>query len=255
MIRGVIFDLGSTLMYFDGKWEDADNLSNANLIEFLKSRDVAVGENFQEQFLLDRRRHWQSAEDHGIEARVEEALRDTLFQMGISLQAGSRLSTDDLLPRAVETYFAEFEKRWRAYPDAVDTLRELCARGMRVGLISNADDVGLVQRECASLGFAPFLDPIISSAGEPRWRKPDPRIFHLVADTWQLAPNEIAMVGDAAAYDVLGARRAGMRGILIDRGDNAPWQKIPDDLKDNPHIQPDATIRALAEIPILIAKM
>jgi len=241
MIRGVIFDLGSTLMYFDGKWEDADNLSNANLIDFLKSQGVAVAGNFREQFLLDRRRHWQSAEDHGIEGRVEEALRDTLFQMGC-------FSTDGFLPNAVETYFAEFEKCWRAYPDAVDTLRELCARGLRVGLISNADDVGLVQRECANLGFAPFLDPIISSAADPRWRKPDPRIFHLVADAWQLAPNEIAMVGDAARYDVLGARRAGMRGILIDRGDNAPWQKIPDALANDPYIQPDATVANLAQV-------
>ena len=241
MIRGVIFDLGSTLMYFDGAWEEADNISNANLIEFLKTQGIAISENFREQFLLDRRRHWQSAEDHGIEARVEEALRDTLFQMGV-------FSTDGFLLPAVESYFAEFEKRWRAYRDAVDILRELCARGLRVGLISNADDVGLVQRECANLGFTPFLDPIISSAAEPRWRKPDPRIFHLVADAWQLPPQEIAMVGDAARYDVLGARRAGMRGILIDRGDNAPWQKIPDELKDDPHIQPDATISTLSQL-------
>ena len=248
MIRGVIFDLGSTLMYFDGEWEDADNISNANLIEFLKLQGVTVAENFREQFLLDRRRHWQSAEDHGIEGRVEEALRDTLFQMG-------HFSTDDFLPQAVEAYFAEFERRWRAYPDAVDTLRELCARGLCVGLISNADDVGLVQRECMNLGFGPFLDPIISSAADPRWRKPDPRIFHLVADAWQLAPHEIAMVGDAARYDILGARRAGMYSILIDRGDNAPWQTIPDHLANDPHIQPDATIRTLAEIPILIGKL
>jgi putative hydrolase of the HAD superfamily len=241
MIKGIIFDLGSTLMYFDGKWSDVDNLANTSLVAFLKAQGIAVAENFQEQFLLDRRRHWQGAEDHGTEARTEEALRDTLFQMGV-------FSTDGLLPRAIENYFAEFEKRWRAYPDAIETLQTLRARGMRVGLISNADDVGTVHRLCANLGFTPFLDPLISSAAEPRWRKPDPRIFHLVADAWQLAPSEIAMVGDAARYDVLGAHRAGMRGILIDRGDNAPWQKIPDELANDPHIQPDATVANLAQV-------
>lgn len=248
MIRGVIFDLGSTLMYFDGIWEEVDQRANLNLTVFLKTRGVTVANNFREQFLLDRKRHWQSAEDHGTEARTEEALRDTLFQMGV-------FSTDGFLPEATAIYFAEFEKCWHAYPDAVDTLRELQARGLRLGLISNADDVGLVYRLSARLGFTPYLDPIISSAAEPRWRKPDPRIFDLVADAWNMPPGEIAMVGDAARYDVLGAHRAGMRGILVDRGDNAPWQNIPDALKADAHILPDATIRELAELPILLARM
>ncbi len=36
------------------------------------------------------------------------------------------------------------------------------------------------------------------------------------------------MVGDAPVYDILGAHRAGMRGILIDRGEGHPWQTIPE---------------------------
>jgi len=247
MIKGIIFDLGSTLMRFAGVWEETDQIATANLAAFLKTQGIAVGENFREQFLLDRKRHWQSAEDHGRECRVEEALRDTLFQMGT-------FSTNGFLPRATETYFAEMEKHWQEYPDALETLQALKTRGLRQGLLSNADDVGLVHRECAKLGFTAYLDPIHSSAEEPRWRKPDPRVFHLISDAWQIAPNEIVMVGDAPRYDVLGAHRAGMCAILIDRGDNAVWQQIPDELKDDPHIQPDATVKTLTEIPSLIGQ-
>jgi putative hydrolase of the HAD superfamily len=241
MIRGIIFDLGSTLMYFEGKWEDIDKESAGSLIAFLKSNGVPVDDTFPGLFLKYRKRGWKSTEETGLEHTVEDALRDTLAQLG-------HFSLDGLLPRAVAVYFALGESRWHAYPDAMETLCALHGRGLRVGLISNADDDGLVQRAVARLGFAPYLSPVLSSAAEPRWRKPDPRIFHLVSDAWQLPPAEIAMVGDAARYDVLGAHRAGMRGILIDRGDNAPWQKIPDELANDPAVKPDAVVRSLSEV-------
>ncbi len=248
MIRGIIFDLGSTLMYFEGKWEDVDKESTASLIASLKSKGVPVDDSFPALFLEHRKRGWKLAEETNIEHTVEEALSGALTQLG-------HFSLDGLLPRAVEAYFALGETRWHAYPDAMETLRALQSRGLRVGLISNADDDGIVHRMVAQHGLAPYLSPVLSSAAEPRWRKPDLRVFHLVSDAWQLPPAEIAMVGDAARYDVLGAHRAGMRGILIDRGDNAPWQKIPDELANDPLWRADATVRALTEIPGVIERM
>ncbi len=248
MIKGIVFDLGSTLMYFEGKWEDVDQRSTASLVAFLNAQGVSVDDMFPALFLEYRKRGWKFTEETGLEHTVEDALRDTLAQLG-------HFSFDGWLPRAVAAYFALGEMCWHAYPDAVAMLQELTRRGLRVGLISNADDNGLVQRAVQRLGFAPYLSPVLSSAAEPRWRKPDPRIFHLVSDAWHLPPAEIAMVGDAARYDVLGAHRAGMRSILIDRGDNAPWQNIPDELANDPAVQPDATVRALAEIPGMIERM
>ena len=247
MIKGIIFDLGSTLMYFEGKWEDVDQQSTASLIAFLNANGVAVDGTFPALFLEHRKRGWKLAEETNVEHTVADALRDTLAQMG-------HFSLDGLLPRAIETYFALGETHWHVYPDAVATLQTLQARGLSLGLISNADDDGLVHRAVARLGFAPYLSPVLSSAAEPRWRKPDPRIFHLVSEVWQMLPAEIAMVGDTVRYDILGAHRAGMRGILIDHGENAPWQQTPDELANDPAVKPDATVRALAEIPEVIGK-
>ena len=254
MIRGIIFDLGSTLMYFEGKWEDVDKESTASLIAFLKSNGVPVDDSFPALFLEQRKRGWKLAEETDIEHTVEEALSGALTRGHCVTRLG-QFSLDGLLPRAVEAYSALGETCWRAYPDAMETLRALQSRGLRVGLISNADDDGIVHRMVAQHGLEPYLSPILSSAAEPRWRKPDPRIFRLVSAAWHLPPAEIAMVGDAARYDVLGAHRAGMRGILIDRGDNAPWQKVPDELASDPAVKPDATVRSLAEIPGVIERM
>jgi FMN phosphatase YigB (HAD superfamily) len=63
------------------------------------------------------------------------------------------------------------------------------------------------------------------------------------------------MVGDAVRYDVVGAHRAGMRSILIDRGDLAPWQNIPDEMANDPTVRADAKVASLTEIPAVIEKM
>lgn len=247
MLKGVIFDLGGTLMYFEGQWEEVDNASTAALVAFLKDNGIRVGDDFHARFLEQRQTGWKLAEQTGIEHTVEEALGKTLVGLG-------HFSPDSPLPRAVQIYFALGEQHWHAYPDAIETLQELHKRGLRVGLISNADDDALVQRLVKRLGFAPYLNPIVSSAGV-KWRKPDPRIFFRVAEEWQVPSNEIAMVGDIPAVDILGAHRAGMRGILIDRGDNASWQKIPDELATDLTVKPDWTVNALAEIPALIERL
>ncbi len=248
MIRGIIFDLGSTLMYFDGKWEEIDARGRAAVAAFLTTNGIRVPDDFAARFVEQRKIGWKLAEETLIERTVADALHQTLTQIGLA-------SPDGLVPRSIEKYFLEGETfNWRAYPDALESLQALRARGLRAGVISNADDVGIVHRACARLGFAPYLDPIRSSAEEPRWRKPDPRIFHLVADAWRIAPREIAMVGDATRYDIVGAHRAGMRAILIDRGDNAAWQKIPEDKVNEPEWKADAVVKALVEVKEVIGK-
>ncbi|MGH7415222.1 MAG: HAD family hydrolase, partial [Candidatus Rokuibacteriota bacterium] len=54
-------------------------------------------------------------------------------------------------------------------------------------------------------------------------QKPDPRIFHLGLREAGVAPAEAVYVGDLYSVDVLGARAAGLDGILLDpRGFWAP---------------------------------
>ena len=242
MIKGVIFDLGGTLMYFDGNWEAMDTQSTLAMIPFLNSHGVRVGDDFPQQFLATRRAFWKRADETGFECRTSEALGESLNQLGYT-------NTDGWLQQAVDIYFEHQGQSWLAFPDAHEMLQTLKQRGTRIGLISNADDVNLVHRAVHRLGFAPFMLPVISSAEDPRWRKPDPRIFHRVSDAWQLLPSEIVMVGDSPRYDVLGANRAGMKAIFIDRGTNMWFQQIPEEMKNDPLIYADATVQALVEIP------
>ncbi|MCX7839119.1 MAG: HAD family hydrolase [Anaerolineae bacterium] len=248
MIHGVIFDLGWTLMYYNANPQETNPMAARKLADFLRAHHINVGDDFPSVFQAAREARWKRADETHIEQLIDDALRDALAHYGYTE------SLDGLVPRAVRVFYAEHEARWLAYPDALDTLRALTARGLRVGLYSNADDDGLVRHCVERLGFAPYLDPVLSSAMPHRIRKPDPRALLMIATAWQLPPSTIVMVGDAPQYDVLGARRAGMRAIHIARDDAGWWQKIPADHTDDPAYHADVVVKSLSEIVNVIEK-
>jgi putative hydrolase of the HAD superfamily len=94
------------------------------------------------------------------------------------------------------------------------------AAGLVAGVISNSN--GSVRSILEETGLAAHLDFIIDSS-VVGVEKPDPRIFHLGLRAAGVAPAEAVYVGDLYSVDVLGARAAGLDGILLDpRGFWAP---------------------------------
>ena len=104
------------------------------------------------------------------------------------------------------------------YPDALPCLERLRARGIRIGLAGNQPAAAEeVLREMR-------LDVDVVASSE-QWgvEKPSIEFFNRVCDAVQLAPSEVAYVGDRLDNDVLPAIAAGMSGIFIRRG---PWGTI-----------------------------
>jgi putative hydrolase of the HAD superfamily len=105
---------------------------------------------------------------------------------------------------------------WRLYPEVIDTLAALKARGVRMSVISNFDSRLLPI--LAGLGAAPFFDQVFVSS-RMGYAKPDPRIFHAALQHHGLSANEALHVGDSEFNDQRGAAGAGLKGILIDRSE------------------------------------
>jgi putative hydrolase of the HAD superfamily len=103
---------------------------------------------------------------------------------------------------------------WRLYDDVDSTLRELRGRGLRLGVVSNWDT--RLRRISAGLGLDRLVDFMVISA-EVGIRKPDPGIFHEALRRAGVEASEAIHVGDLPEEDVEGARRAGVRPVLIDR--------------------------------------
>jgi FMN phosphatase YigB (HAD superfamily) len=66
---------------------------------------------------------------------------------------------------AIKSYFCPEEVAYQAYPDAVDTLKQLKSRGYCLGLYSNATDDKVNSTSSQSMSPAPWLSPTFSSAG------------------------------------------------------------------------------------------
>ncbi len=112
----------------------------------------------------------------------------------------------------------------RIDPDAASTLAALGARGVRLGVVSNAD--GRVGAQLEGLGLRMHFEVVIDSqvAGVA---KPAPRIFRLALDAMGVPPAEALYVGDIPAIDCAGAHAAGMSPVLYDRWDVHPDAGFP----------------------------
>lgn len=124
------------------------------------------------------------------------------------------------------------------YDDVTDSLRALAEAGLRLGLISNS-------HRCLESFQTHFdLRELISvtvSSHDHGYMKPHPSIFEAALARAGVRASEAAMVGDSLPYDVDGARRVGMRGILIARGGDPP--QVGDGVD---------VIRSLAELRALL---
>ena len=87
--------------------------------------------------------------------------------------------------------------------------------GLRIGVISNSN--GTARALLDTLGLGRHLDFVIDSF-EVGVEKPDARIFALALQQAGVEPAEAVYVGDLYSVDVLGARAAGLEGILLDPG-------------------------------------
>jgi putative hydrolase of the HAD superfamily len=138
---------------------------------------------------------------------------------------------------------SEIYREWAAnqhfvlYDDVAPVLRELAGRGLKIGLISNS------HRCLASFQEHFELRGVITAAvssSEHGYMKPHPSIFEAALALAGVEARHSVMVGDSLTHDIDGARRVGMRGVLVHRSsDPAPVADVP-------------VIRSMTELPALI---
>ena len=152
---------------------------------------------------------------------------------------GGRGSRLDACSREIYDEWAACH-HFELYDEVPDVLRTLADAGIRVGLISNT------QRCLASFQSHFELHGLISAAvssSEHGRMKPHPSIFEAALALVGSEAADAVMVGDSLRHDVEGALRAGMRAVLVHRGDNAPARAAELGVP---------VIRSLRELPALL---
>jgi len=106
-----------------------------------------------------------------------------------------------------------------AYPDVAPALAELRAAGFRLVVVSNWDHS--LHERLHQTGLAELVDGALASA-EVGSAKPDGAIFAAALRKAGTTAEATWHVGDTPEADVEGARAAGIRPILIARGEPVP---------------------------------
>jgi 2-haloacid dehalogenase len=183
-------------------------------------------------------------------AVTRESLRYTLDTLGLSSDA----STFD----AIMDKYLHLDP----YADAKATLAAL--RGHKLAILSNGSQ-SMLDALVRNSGFAPLLDATLS-VDAARVFKPSPRAYAIVESRLGIAPRDVVFVS-SNPFDASGAKSFGFRVAWIERvtkdslASEARTQAVgplamfkATRLRPDPFgFDPDWTIRALADLPALLA--
>lgn len=122
--------------------------------------------------------------------------------------------------RHLDSEFADAALWLSVAPGCREGLQAIVATGVDLGVVSNADGVmGARLRELEILQVGPGIGVEVGcviDSGAVGVMKPDPRIFEIALDALAVDADDAWYIGDMPAFDVVGARRAGLRPFLMD---------------------------------------
>jgi len=214
-VTAVLFDMGLTISHQQPTREDV-------ILQFLREhghvhalRDVRVA-----LFATDTWWHAWAATTP-LSQRTAETQQAVRLMYRDTLVANLGLASNDGLAREFADVFrTSIVRRHNAiFPDVLPTLRALRGHGLRLGVVSNWDLT--LEQHCNELGLAPYLDTIVGSVSVG-YEKPDPRIFEIALARLAVRADQAMHIGDMYPSDVVGARRAGILPVLLDRHDLQP---------------------------------
>ena len=148
------------------------------------------------------------------------------------------LGVDDPNERLADAVIATYStpENWRPYADVPAALAAIRRPGRALGVVS--DWSSQLPQILAALDLSRHFDFILTSATAGA-AKPSAQFYQLALRAAGVAPAAALMVGDSYEADMLGARSAGMGGVLLDRGERYAELDVP-------------IIRSLAELPALL---
>jgi putative hydrolase of the HAD superfamily len=200
----VLLDVGDTMVRPDPSWRDV-------------YAGVFAGHGIQAtaaQFEAAFRAAWKEWQQEGPFEASEEASFGRL--MALDQLVFDRLGYPDL----PESFFRDVDLAFRRrsafyiFPDVIPALQAMRGAGLRLAVVSNW---GWAAPELLqTLELASHFE-VLSISARVGFQKPHPAIFEHALELLGVSRTDAVHVGDDPEADVLGARRAGIEPILIDR--------------------------------------
>jgi len=215
-IRAVCFDLGETLICYEGtplNWKE--HYHNA-----LQEVSSAFGEWLGKEAkgrAIETLLQFNTREN----PRLEEVNHETIFRkIGIHLGIQAHSPTDICRP-----FFRYFQRRAKPFPNTITVLKELRNKHIATGVLTDVPygmPKEFVLEDLQDL--TPYLNTVVTSV-EAGYRKPHRAGFQLLAETLSIPISGLVYVGNEKK-DIDGGLSAGAVVVLIDRDRQHPdWKQ------------------------------
>lgn len=203
VIRGIVFDVGATLIWGNSHHFERAKAWRAALL-LREQGFIADAAAFADRLVSLRKRSPKEGPDFSQTGTTRSHLEQVLGDFGVPFDTGF-IDWLELEYTGVEAAGA------RAIPGMPQLVRSLAGR-VKLGVASNTRSHALTRQIITRLGLETLIDPLVTSVSAG-YRKPSPNVFRAVLDSWELDPAEVVMVGDSRRKDVAGAQAVGMKGI------------------------------------------
>ena len=231
MIKAVFFDLDGTLCDSDTAWDIAQSEAFQHLHEHYPH---VSKEAITNAWRTVHQRLFQQL-DAGKCAMAE--VRDSRFPY---LFNALGLPTDKVMEELSDSFCTRYLTSLSLYDDAT-VLEELHA--YHVGIITNGAHDEHTDSQLSKVRHLGLIERIqsLTISGEIGSRKPNLEIFRVACERADVLPEKAIFIGDSVQNDIVGANRAGITSVLINRKSEGLIPKTADD-------QPDYSISNLYDV-------
>ena len=139
----------------------------------------------------------------------------------------------------------DYQKKSKPYPDVIKLIKYLNKKGIKMGIVSNGD-TDIIKQRLRNANIEHHFEFIIAPCSEHPLTKPDIEIFKKSISMIGASAEKTVFVGDNPHSDIMGANRAGMFSVLIDR------YAVFDELKGL--MVPDLKVNSLEEMKDIFEK-
>lgn len=260
MLRGVTFDLWQTLIFDTAEQEERRKQKRVNeMLALLTRRDFTVT---HEELAGAHESVWTRCSEFWRQNRDVSAREQTVFFLEEAGVPSVSTMDESFLAEAEGIYTSGIEAAPpHIMPAARETLSELAARGLKLGLICNTGRTpGYRLRVLLERYLLLRYFEVLTFSDELKIRKPDARVFEGTLKKLGVSAAESVHIGDDPTTDVRGAKSAGMLAILLEHNDTVrpvrrpPTFALAEAEPSLLHITPDAVIKSLAELPQLLSQ-
>jgi putative hydrolase of the HAD superfamily len=246
-IKAVVFDLGNTLLEFDCKDEDVQemfDLGARQSYEYFKGQGYRLPSFTNYHRTQLRQILWRIAWAQTVRRDFDslDTLRRISLYMGLNL---SQSQLEDFCWRLYEP----LSNTAKVAANVREVLDWLVAHNLKLAIISNTFISGTVlDRHLVREGLLDYF-PIRIYSCDTKFRKPGRKIFHLALRKLSCRAQQIIFVGDVPRTDIRGARRVGMVAVL-----KASDQPLNFRDRWMPYTKPDFTITNMIELKDIVCK-